>query len=185
MNRFFVIIAAVLMLQACGGTQETPDPQRDALAAAIAGKVGADAQVTFTAFTKADSTTFGQEFDHRCKVFDMKLEQDTKLYEEYRGKHMDVNADKKRKAIASDKHIIAGLEGIAASIEGSRDDVAYYDYVFSGHAKTASGDVVFENYWASITPDGKVLCFQPEQKGLHKALGRVLPGYEALVKGEE
>lgn len=204
----FIALAMAVLMQACGGAAREPDPQRDALAAAIAEKITSDAQlssnanaqataqatantqataqatdvqVTFSAFAKADSTTFGQEFDHRCKVFDLKLEQDTKLYNEYRAKKMEVNAEKKQKAIASDKRIIAGLAEIGAAIAATRDEVAYYDYTFSGRAKTSGGDVVFENYWASITPDGKVLCFQPEQKGLHNALGRVLPGYEALV----
>ena len=177
--------AAVLCAQACSTQEKAADPALEALKAAVAAKVGGDAKVTFTAFEKVDSTTFGQEFEHRKKVFDLKLEQDLKLYGEYRSKGMSVNEAKKKEAVASDKRIIKGMEAIGEAVAACADSVAYYDYRFSGKAVTGSGNTVFQDYWACITPACEVLCFQPEKKGLHNAMGRVLPGYSELISGGE
>ena len=41
----------------------------------------------------------------------------------------------------------------------------------------------FREAYISITPDGKVISMAAERRDLHKAAGRVIPGYAELLKG--
>ena len=185
MKRFLLILAAAAALVACGNAPKVSDPLQDALEAKIKALTSEDAKVTFFKFEKVDSTTFAQELAHRRGQFELRLSQNEKFYGEYKAKGMQNNMDKKAKAIANDKRVLEGLSTIEESLEGRMDDVAYYDFCFSGKAESKDGQTDFTDYYASITPEGEVLSVEPSTKGLHKSLGRVLPGYTELVKGSD
>lgn len=179
------IIAACLLPCSCTRTQ---DPYKAALETEIIRLVGADAKVTFNKVERIDSTTFGQEVDKRIQAFNTKLEQDTKLYEKYMADRMLTNAGKKKQAMEIDGKMLAGLEKLRARIEeaDSLDVVAYYDYHFTGYAKCGGEETTFPDNYASITPEGKVLSINDALKGLHNALGKVIPGYkEALDEASD
>ena len=94
--------------------------------------------------------------------------------------------DKKYKAIESDKRIIEALAKMAEELGAKAGEIAYYDYHFSGKAETADKLTEFTDYYACIAAeDNAILSMENSTKGLHKTLGRVLPGYINLVKGEE
>ena len=178
--RLIPLAALALCLCSCG---QKPDMYRDALETEIIRLVGADAKVTFNKVERIDSTTFGQEVDKRIQAFTTKLEQDTKLYEKYMADRMLTNAEKKKQAMVLDEKMLAGLEKLRARIEeaDSLDVVAYYDYHFSGYAKCGSEETTFPDNYASITPNGKVLSLNDSRKGLHNALGKVIPGYKETL----
>lgn len=182
MKRNIIILAALaLCLAGCG---QKPDMYREALETEIIRLVGADAKVTFNTFERIDSTTFGQEVDNRIKAFTTKLNQDRKLYENYKSKGMVKNTEGKKKAVEMDEKILAGMEMLRQRIADadSLDVVAYYDYHFTGSAKSSEGVTEFNNNYAAITPDGKVLSMNDALKGLHNALGKTIPGYMNLIK---
>lgn len=186
MKRFLIILAACAALASCGGSPKVSDPIQDALEARIKALTTEDAKVTFFKFEKVDSTTYAQELAHRKGQFELRLKQNEKFYEEYKAKNMSNNMAKKAAAIEGDKRVLAGFEALEAAIADKMESVAYYDYCFSGKAVSKeAGETDFNEYYASITPDGEVLSIEPSTKGLHKSLGRVIPGYTELVKGGE
>ena len=182
MKRNMIVLAALaLCLAGCG---QKPDMYREALETEIIRLVGADAKVTFNTIERIDSTTFRQEVDNRIKAFETKLNQDSKLLENYKGRGMAKNADTKKKAVELDEKILAGLEMLRQRIADadSLDVVAYYDYHFTGSAKSSEGVTTFNDNYATITPDGKVLSVNDALKGLHNAMGKTIPGYMKLIK---
>ena len=182
MKKLAIIAGVALCLCSCGG-KKTADIYREALSAEIVRLTGADAKVRIDRFERMDSTTFGQELEHRMGVFAERESQNRMFHEKYTAGGMPRNAEKKRLALIKDAEVRAGLESIAARLaeSDSLDVVAYYDYRFSGKAVSAGCETVFEDYYATITPDGKVLSINNSAKGLHRALGRVIPGYAPLV----
>ena len=91
----------------------------------------------------------------------------------------------KRNAINHDHEVIAGLAEMERTLEPILGNVAYYDYCFSGQATKDGAKAVYKDYYASITPGGQVVSIDSNKKTLHKALGRVIPGYLELVKGDD
>ena len=77
------------------------------------------------------------------------------------------------------------MDSIENAMAGKLDDVAYYDYVFSGSATAKEGKVSYSNVYVTITPAGEVLTMTSNQKDLHKATGRVIPGYIESITAEE
>jgi len=181
-----ILCAAALVLAACTPKEKTPaDPFEAAVRASIAKQTGEGSKIVFTEFARVDSTTYREELDYRRKVFAAKLDADTQYYEKYKAKGMRENAAKKKAAIERDNVIIAGLDRLEDDLGPKIDEVAYYDVTFSGRADNAGAVTAFEDFYACITNDGEVMAFQNGTKGLHKAMGHVIPGYLELVKGEE
>lgn len=185
MKRNIIIFAAMaLCLAGCG---QKPDMYREALETEIIRLVGADAKVTFNTVERIDSTTFGQEIERRIKTFSLKLDQDTNFYNKYKKDGMAKNADLKKKAVEMDQKLLAGMEMLRQRIADadSLDVVAYYDYHFTGNAKSSEGITTFNDNYATITPDGKVMSINDALQGLHKAMGKSIPGYESLIKSNK
>ena len=186
MKKIILAFAAVLTIAGCSGNQKVKSEAQMALEQEITRLTSPDAKVVITLFEKIDSTTYGEELEYRQKAFETKLSQDTKFYEKYRSSGMRVNMDKKYKAIESDKRIIEALAKMAEELGAKAGEIAYYDYHFSGKAETADKLTEFTDYYACIAAeDNAILSMENSTKGLHKTLGRVLPGYINLVKGEE
>ncbi|MBO4570613.1 MAG: hypothetical protein J5699_01645 [Bacteroidales bacterium] len=177
-----LITVFVAALSAC--TKEK-DPYLAALETEIAGRLGEGAKVNIEIFSLIDSTTFGEELKYRQEVFDLRLKQNMKLLERYKQGGFVNSAVDKRNAINHDHEVIAGLADMERSLEPILGNVAYYDFCFSGSAKKGDSRAVYKEYYASITPQGEVVSIDSNKKTLHKALGRVIPGYLELVKGED
>ena len=178
----FAIAAAFTLLCACNERQ-TMDPAQAALETKIRGQVGEDAKISFFLFEKTDSTTYAEELANRKDAFNYKLEKDSQFLVEYATKGLKKNAAKKTEAVRNDHRILSALDSIATVIEPYAAEVAYYDYHFSGKASSESGVTEFMDYYSCITPSGEVMCISPSSKGLHKSMGRVLPGYSDLFAG--
>lgn len=187
MNRYAMktaILAAALLLAAGCSQKPAPDPFREAVSAKIVESMGRDMKVSFYSFEKVDSTTYGTELEHRKTAFNKKLGIDRERYEQFLMERKPKNTQKKKEDMETDLRFLEGLDRIGEEIADRLDEVAYYDFHFSGKAKSPEGDVEFEDWWASISPEGEVLCMLKGKKGLHNALGRVLPGYLDLAGKE-
>lgn len=182
--RYLSMAAAAILAASCS-PKAPSDPLETALRAAIAEQVGQDAKITVTSFARVDSVTFRQEIETRRKSFEVKLSQDTKYYESYSSQGMAKNAKKHADAMARTKEILADFGKLEEGLAGRLDEVAYYDCSFSGQAKSEAGTTVFDGFNAVITPSGDVKAIQSDTKGLHRAMGHVIPGYTELIKGEE
>lgn len=166
-------------------SQAPKDPMELTLRAEIEHLTEAGAKVLLNSFELVDSTSLGEEIDYRIKVFNIKLDQDRKFREQYKKEGRPVNEAKKVEAIANDERVIAGLEAMKIAMADSLGTIVFRDYRFSGKAVSSENETVFEDYYAAISPEGEVLALEPSQKGLHKSLGRVIPGYTELIKGVE
>lgn len=179
MKRLLIISAAVILLAGC-----TPKPSYTPLQKAVvdyvAESVGPDAKLSFNSIEVADSLTYGQLYEQRVKAFRVKLDQDIKFVNRYKSKKMPVNADKHQKSVEKDKTILSALEKM--DISDIADNIVCYDMVFSGKADSPSQTTVFEEFYAAVTPDGKILATNDSKKGLHKGFGKYLPGYTEILR---
>lgn len=180
------ILAALLLACAACGPKEYP-PLHQAVLDHVQASVGPDAKLKIKQIATVDSLTMGQLYEQRVKAFDTKLSQDTKFYEKYKGKKMEANTAKYKKAIDKDKLIIKGLADMAPEIERISSVIVCYDVAFSGEAATKELTTVFDGYYAAVSPAGAVLSTNNEVRGLHKGFGKYLPGYTDLLRqvGEE
>ena len=180
---FITVLAACLC--SCTGNR-TADPFVGALESEIIRLVGADAKVSFNSVERIDSTTFGQELDNRIKAMETRQKQNRKFLDQYNMKGQKKSAAAKSEALIKDEQVIAGLNAIKERLAAadSLGIVAYYDYHFSGSARCEGQETAFPDNYASISPDGVVLSLNDSQKGLHNALGKVIPGYTDLLKAE-
>ena len=183
MKRTLLVIFFAAALTACA--TQPKDPQLKALETEIANRLGEGAKARIESFAKVDSTTFGEELKYRQEVFDLRLKQNMKLLEKYKKGGFVQTAVDKRNAINHDHEVIAGLAEMERTLEPILGNVAYYDYCFSGQATKDGAKAVYKDYYASITPEGQVVSIDSNKKTLHKALGRVIPGYLELVKGDD
>lgn len=179
-HTFTILAAAALLIAACSAPAKEESPIQSAVRTKIVSTVGDGASVDFSAFAVTDSTTYGKELEYRRKLIQIKLEQDTKYYNDYKARKMPTNAEKHKAAMEKDRTVLAGLEKVEAALADSLNVIAYYDCTFSGKAKLNGSTTVFDGYCASVTPYGNVLAMQSGAKGLHTGLGRILPGYAEL-----
>ena len=151
----------LLGLLAAGCAKKAPDPVEEALSAYILrGQQG-----TFLVYTleKIDSTTFRTEFEHRQNVFDLKLQEETRLFENYYFQNKKKNADRHWEAMERTREAIKGLDSLRAALAGRMDEVAYYEYVFSGRAETGSEAVEFRDTYVSMSPSLEVITMSADR----------------------
>ena len=175
MRRLAKILILPLLCILAAGCKQEPDPLRDALGAyLLQGKEG-----TFRLYSieKIDSTTFRTEFERRRNVFDLKLREETKLYDSYILQRKPKNAARHLEAIQRTNVAVRRLDSLKATLQDRLDEIAYADYVFSGRLETDNSYSEFSNAYASITPALEVITLAAERKDLHKAGGRAIPGY--------
>ncbi len=169
----------LLGILAAGCAKKAPDPVEEALSAYILrGQQG-----TFLVYTleKIDSTTFRTEFEHRQNVFELKLQQENKLFEDYYFQNKKKNAERHWQALERTREVMKGLDSLRTVMEGRMDDIAYYDYVFSGRANTADAITEFRDTYVCMTPELEIIAMTTERKDLHKAGGRAIPGYLQML----
>ena len=177
-----VRILALALLCALAGCAETPapDPLQDALGGYILH--GREGTFRLDRIEKIDSTTFRTEFEHRQNVFERKLQEETKLFENYYFQNKRKNADRHWEAMERTREVMKGLDSLKAGLAGRLDEVAYYDYVFSGRVDIGNRYSEFQDTFACITPEGEVITVTQDKKDLHKAGGRAIPGYVQMLK---
>ena len=179
-----IILAAALVLVSCG--QKQSDPVQDAIELYIFENMPEMyTQVTFNTLEKVDSTTFREEFEHRKKAFEARLESDEKFILKYTLEKKQKNVALKTLSYKKTLRIIQALDSLEKASAGIMDDVAYYDYKFSATAKGQNARMDFEDTYATVTPDLRVMSMTTDIRDLHKSLGRAIPGYLDIVKGDE
>lgn len=161
------------------GCAKAPDPVEESLAAYILR--GREGSFRLYSLEKIDSTTFRTEFEHRQNVFDLKLQEETRLFENYYFQNKRKNADRHWEAMERTREAIKGLDSLRAALAGRMDEVAYYDYVFSGRAETADAATEFKDTYVCMTPELEIIAMTTERRDLHKAGGRAIPGYRQML----
>ena len=179
MKKSVKVLLLPLLCALAFGCASDPDPLEEALGAHILG--GREGTFRLYTIEKIDSTTFRTEFEHRENVFDLKLQAETGLYQDYSFQNKPKNAARHWEAMQRTKEAMQGLEGLKAGMEGRLDEIAYYDYVFSGRAETGSEAVDFKDTYFSMTPSLEILTMSTDRKDLHKAGGRAIPGYLEML----
>ena len=167
-----------LCLLAAGCAQE-PDPLQEALGAYILR--GQEGSFRLYGIEKVDSTTFRTEFEHRQNVFDLKLREETRLYDNYVMQRLPKNAARHWEAIQRTQEVMKGLDSLRTGMAGRMDDIAYYDYLFSGRAETAGQVTEFKDTYVCITSELEIISMTTERRDLHKAGGRAIPGYLQML----
>ena len=161
------------------GCAKTPDPLEGPLGDYIL--QGREGTFRLYRIEKIDSTTFRTEFEHRQNVFDLKVKQETSLYDSYISQNKPKNAERHSDAILRTYEVMAGLDSLKAAMEGRLDEIAYYDYVFTGRVDVGNRYTEFPEAYACITPAGEVITVTTDRKDLHKAGGRAIPGYLQML----
>ena len=178
LKRFFTVL--VVLSAAAVACTEKPNPLRDAIGEyAFKGQEGT---FQLDRIEKIDSTTMRTEFEHRQNVFELKLREETKLYEDYTRQGMRNNAARHQEAIQRTNAALKGLDSLRTSLEDRMDEIAYYDYVFSGRMETVAGATEFKDAYVSLTPGLEVVSMTAAKKDLHKAGGRSIPGYMQMIE---
>ena len=173
---------AKLLLLLCvlaAGCAKAPDPVEESLAAYILR--GREGSFRLYSLEKVDSTTFRTEFEHRQNVFDLKLQEETRLFENYYFQNKKKNADRHWEAMERTREAIKGLDSLRSALAGRMDEIAYYDYVFSGRAETADAATEFKDTYVCMTPELEIIAMTTERRDLHKAGGRAIPGYRQML----
>ena len=176
---------ALALLCALAGCAEAPapDPLQDVLGGYILR--GREGTFRLDRIEKIDSTTFRTEFEHRQNVFELKLREETRLYNDYVRQGKPRNAARHSDAILRTREVMQGLDSLKAGLAGRLDEVAYYDYVFSGRVDIGNRYSEFQDAFACITPEGEVITVTQDKKDLHKAGGRAIPGYVQMLKEDD
>lgn len=182
MKKTFILAAAALVLVSCG--QKKVDPVKDTITQYIAETLSYD-DVKFINLEKVDSTTFREEFEHRKNAFEARRASDEKFIVKYMNEGKQKNAALKTESFKNTLRIIRDLDSLEKASAAILDDIAYYDYKFNASARGPQGSMDFKDAYVCMTPDMKVMSMTSNVKDLHKSLGRVIPGYLDIVKGEE
>ena len=180
-NTARILLLTLLCTLACGCAKKAPNPLEDALGAHIL--QGREGTFRLYKIEKIDSTTFRTEFEHRQNVFQLKLQKESELYEEYSLQRKPKNAARHWEAIQRTYEVMKGLDSLESAMNGRMDEIAYYDYVFSGRAETDEAITEFQDTYVSLTPSLEVVSMTAKQKDLHKAGGRAIPGYLEMLGG--
>lgn len=180
----FCVLGSMLV-SACVGAPEL-SPEQVAVSEMIAAQAGGElTSLKFTRFEKIDSTTYAKEISNRVKTFELKFRQDSLKNQEYKQKGMLTNARVKNEAMERDRLHLSQMEQIRQNLSSRLDDIIYYDYIFSAAAKLDGSSLIVNDYYACITPDGKVLSMVQDKKNLHKGTGKAIPGYAEIFSSEE
>lgn len=175
-TKALILTSLCLLAFSC---KKEPDPLQEVLGAYIL--QGQEGTFRLYSIEKIDSTSFRTEFERRQNVFDLKLREETRLYESYTQQRKPKNAARHMQAIQRTRAVIKGLDSLRTVLEGRMDEIAYYDYAFSGRADTDDTVIELQQAYASITPALEVITLSSERKDLHKAGGRAIPGYLQML----
>lgn len=186
MKRIILIFtAAVAAVLAASCNPETQDPIAKAIENELMKSVEGKYSFRMDRLALVDSTTFLTEFERRNEIFETKKAADFKLYNDFSTKGLRKNMAKKAEDIERDNEILEGLQALKDNMGGKVDGIAYYDCLFTAVAKVSGQTQILENYYATVTPDHRVISICASKKDLHKATGKVIPGYMELLGSDE
>ena len=183
MHRFLtILVTALAVVTSCNN--KTPDPVAAAIEAAAMKDAKGDYSFRIYDLAKIDSTTFRTEFNRRKDVFRLKQQTEEKLYWRYNAEGKPKTAESHRQAMEKAKVNLECMDYLEQEIGERIDDVAYYDYVFSGYSETKEGRMTYDKVYVTVTPDYEVLTMTADKRDLHKGTGRVIPGYIETISAE-
>lgn len=180
--RILTILASVLLLASCGSQKLTPMQQ------AVADKVldlnPSYNEISFSRFEVVDSTTYGTEMARRRGLFELKNAKTQDQLDKYYMAHKMKNAEAKAESLAKGRRVLSGLDSLIRAYAEHVDEIAYYDVSFDATITNRNQALHCDGLYAVVTPDLRVLCVVTDRKNLHKGMGTVIPGYDALLGGE-
>ena len=183
MHRFLtILVTALAVVTSCNN--KTPDPVAAAIEAAAMKDTEGDYSFRIYDLAKIDSTTFRTEFERRRDVFRLKQQTEEKLYWRYNAEGKPKTSESHRQAMEKAKVNLETMDYLEKEIGARIDDIAYYDYVFSGYSETKEGRMTYDKVYVTVTPDYEVLTMTANQRDLHKGTGRVIPGYIETISAE-
>lgn len=177
------LLAAALM-GSCGGGKTVLSEQEEAVIAELGKDAGEGFEFSFTSFEKIDSTTMGEEIQRRIDAFQDVLVQNYRLYNSYVQNRKPKNAARKEQSIKLDTRMLEMLNTYKRDMGDDLGKVAYYDYRFSGEGKSEGAVYRYQEAYAAITPDNRIIGISSSLKNLHRATGKVIPGYSEILGGE-
>lgn len=179
-----LIIVAVTAAVVCSCAKEEPKSPLELAIEQKAVESVADHPYTFkiTKLELLDSTTFRTEFERRTKVFQVRFDQNNKLFQRYMKEGLRENAMSKVPIMRKDRNRVAALDSMKTRMGDSIDMIAYYDYLVSADVTVDKQTLDFEDVYFAITPDNRILSMTKNKKDLHKATGFAIPGYDLLLK---
>ena len=181
MKRILTILSLALLTCACDPYKD--NPVCNAIGEAAMKPYGEQPyKVKFESLEKIDSTLMRTELETRIRLFNVKIEKNRELYGKYTATNRPKNAQKKKDAIEKDLQILSRLSRLGDQIGDSLDSVAYYDYKFTAYAKVDGKTVEMVDCYATVTPNNEVITMSSDLKSLHKATGKVIPGYMEIMK---
>ena len=185
MKRTILLLTAALVLTACGGGKFAGNPVAEALTSHILSLYPEGYQFQLTDLQKVDSTTFATEFEQRKVVFGLQVAKNEELYVRFKTNGQPKNAALKLQAMHNGARILRGLDSLKTLMEDELENIAYYDYRFSGHLTKGRRSLDYTDAWFTITPTNEVLVVVTTPKDLHKSGGKAIPGYMELLKGSD
>ncbi|MBQ0024877.1 MAG: hypothetical protein KBT00_04040 [Bacteroidales bacterium] len=169
----------------------TPDPYKDnpvckaIVQAAMAQYGNIEYDFSFTSLEVLDSTLLGTEFDRRIETFESRIKANSSLYEKYVKERKKKNAQIKADLVQHDKKVLADLIALKGENTARLGETAYYDYKFTALIKAGDKKLEMTDCYAAVTPDCEVLTLATDKKDLHKATGKVIPGYYETIRTSE
>lgn len=184
MMKKILLLAAVLCAAAACGGRKAPeaDPVRDAIVASLLESDPQLREVRFETLSKVDSSTVSEELARRVSTFEIRRDQDERLYSQYARSGKPKNAQLRYDSLQKDKLVLAGLDSLGEALGARLGEVAFYEYVFTGRGTGENYTVIFDEVYAAVTPDLRVLAVSKKKADLRKTTGRAVPGYEALLR---
>ncbi len=166
----------------CSCAQKGPQsPVEAALEAAAIEKLGEPGKFELFSLEKVDSSTFRDEFEKRTYVFNLRIEKNEEMMLNYQSQGKPRNAAAKREAVEKDRAILQRLEAKRQEMADRLDEIAFYDYRFSGCASAKGKVLNFKDAYFTITPANGILTMSTDKDKVHRATGMVIPGYYEIL----
>ncbi|MBQ1754686.1 MAG: lipoprotein [Bacteroidales bacterium] len=179
MKKIILLASLVLALSSCGS--KNADPLASAIADALTRDIDQPCKIHVRDIQKLDSTNFITEFKRRINIYEIRLDQNTGRLEKYIKEGKTNNATKVFGELQRDTKIYNELLGLKEMMADDTLKTAYYDYTFVYQGKVGDQRISATRAYCTVTPDGRVLTYGPEQKVIHKGTGIVIPGYQDLL----
>jgi len=178
-----MMVAALAVVTSCN--KSAPDPVAAAIEAAAMKDAEGEYTFRITSLAKIDSTTFRTEIGRRRELFALKQQVEERHFQKYSREGKKKNAESHRLDMEKAKANLEYMDYLEQELADMLDDIAYYDYVFSGYSKTDDSRMTYDKVYVTVTPAGEVLTMTANEKDLHKGTGRVIPGYIEGITSEE